>query len=231
MTDPYGAPQTPPLNAPGGASPQIGVQPGATAGIVIARLVLVFGTGGGVFVYDPSVAQGDLIASVTAATEDTTGDPTVPGVTAYVVVPAGSDAAAGTYAVNLGSYTLAAGYEAPALTFQNQTTPAELPPQIQASASPAVAEIALVSGETETGDPVSQIVLQSAATAGQDVGVATITGNLIATGTITATGAPLTPPDQYPLSIGTTTAEIEACEEMVNRLCVLMQDAGLVASG
>ena len=49
----------------------------------VQNKVLVAGVGGGVFVYDPTVANGNLIASITDATTGPTGETTQQGITSY----------------------------------------------------------------------------------------------------------------------------------------------------
>jgi hypothetical protein len=49
----------PPLNAPKAANVSPGVQPGVSSGIVLAQYVVVFGTSGGVFIYDGTPAPGN----------------------------------------------------------------------------------------------------------------------------------------------------------------------------
>ena len=48
-----------PLNAPQAGAVATGVQPGVTSGVVIARYVIVFGTGDGVFVYSGTPKAGN----------------------------------------------------------------------------------------------------------------------------------------------------------------------------
>jgi hypothetical protein len=72
-----------PVNAPPGAPTPIGVQPGVTSAILFANTVVVFGTGGGLFVYAPGTTPGPgnpPIFSVTAGTTDPFGNPVVPTV-------------------------------------------------------------------------------------------------------------------------------------------------------
>lgn len=74
----------PPLNAPAAGAIATGVQPGTTPGIVLAQFVIVFGTAGGVFVYNGTPGPGNQpIASVTNAPTDPYGDPTQSGFTVY----------------------------------------------------------------------------------------------------------------------------------------------------
>ena len=212
--DPYGAPQTPPLNAPGGASPQIGVQPGATAGAVFARYVVIFGTSGGMFIYSGTPGPGNPpVFSITTGTSDPYGN------TVNAIVE--STGAAGTWIQNSDGL------------FYYSGTPA---------AGNLVVALALADGTDAWGNDYDLGLLISGE------GTITINGeglltvgtvsagavdclSLVASGTITALGTPYPAPDQYPLTIGNTAAENEACQEMVNRLCVILQAVGLVASG
>jgi hypothetical protein len=63
-----------------------GVGPSPSAGIVIARQVIVYGsgTGFGVFVYSPAFADGDLVGSIAASSgTDSFGDTVLAGITSY----------------------------------------------------------------------------------------------------------------------------------------------------
>jgi hypothetical protein len=55
-----------PLNAPRGVAATPGVQPG-TSGLTLARYVIVYGPGSGIFVYAGTPALGNLIASISSA--------------------------------------------------------------------------------------------------------------------------------------------------------------------
>lgn len=68
----------------GAQPPSSAVAPSQAAGTLRARLVLIGGTSAGVFVYDPSIGAGNLIASVTDAAADPFGDTTVKGIASYV---------------------------------------------------------------------------------------------------------------------------------------------------
>jgi hypothetical protein len=57
---PYGGPPVPPMNAPPGAAPSVGVQPGTSPAVEFARIVVIYGTGEiGLFVYDGTPAAGN----------------------------------------------------------------------------------------------------------------------------------------------------------------------------
>jgi hypothetical protein len=60
--------------------PPTGVQPGSATGIIRARLVIISGTSGGVFVYNGTPALGNPpIVSITAASTDPYGNAVIPG--------------------------------------------------------------------------------------------------------------------------------------------------------
>jgi hypothetical protein len=60
---PYGAVITAPVNAPGAPPLQIGVQAGTLGPVIEAFIVIIFGTGGGIFVYNGTPAAGTLVGS------------------------------------------------------------------------------------------------------------------------------------------------------------------------
>lgn len=66
----------------GRPQPAPGVGPGAS-NVVRARIVIVGGTAGGVFVYNGAPGVGNLIASVTNAAADPFGNPTKPEIAVY----------------------------------------------------------------------------------------------------------------------------------------------------
>lgn len=69
----------PPLNAPPAGQPQPGVQPGVSGQIVVANKVIVFGPGGGIFVYNGTPALGNPpIFYVTTGAADPYGNPVTP---------------------------------------------------------------------------------------------------------------------------------------------------------
>jgi hypothetical protein len=106
-----------PLNAPAAGLVDTGVQPGTTSAIVLARFVIVYGPGSGVFEYNPAPGAGTLVESFTQATTDPYGNKTIPGQTSY------NDAAGQAFNISAGTggyYTghLATGWAAaPGATF------------------------------------------------------------------------------------------------------------------
>jgi len=76
MTTPgLGGLQPPPMNAPAAGALVPGVQPGVSGGVVLARYVIVFGTAGGVFVYNGTPADGNPpIFWATSASTDPYGN-------------------------------------------------------------------------------------------------------------------------------------------------------------
>jgi hypothetical protein len=74
-----------PLNAPVAGQLVPGVQPGTSGGVVVAREVIVFGTGTGtgIFAYSPTPGPNNLVYSETQAAADSFGNTTVPGTTVY----------------------------------------------------------------------------------------------------------------------------------------------------
>ena len=57
---PYGGAPVPPMNAPPGASPSIGVQPGQSPAVEFARVIIIYGTGlVGLFEYEGTPAAGN----------------------------------------------------------------------------------------------------------------------------------------------------------------------------
>jgi hypothetical protein len=86
MTFPgLGGQQPPPQNASPAGQLVPGVQPGVT-GQIIARRVIIIGAGGELFVYSPTAAAGNLIASVagTAGT-DSYGNQFLLGIASYAI--------------------------------------------------------------------------------------------------------------------------------------------------
>jgi hypothetical protein len=82
----------PPLNAPPAGQAAVGVQPGTT-GIDLAQVVIVFGTGPGVFVYTPGTIPGPgnpPQIAVTSSSTDPFGNPVPGGSVARIIVQAAS---------------------------------------------------------------------------------------------------------------------------------------------
>ena len=74
----------PPINAPAGQATPVGVQPGVSTSVVRARLVIVSGTGEGLFVYSGNPGSGNPpIDSVSNSVTDPYGNTTQPGVVSY----------------------------------------------------------------------------------------------------------------------------------------------------
>ena len=79
ITPGLGGLQPPPMNAPAAGALVPGVQPGVSGGVVLARYVIVFGTAGGVFVYNGTPALGNPpIFWATAASTDPYGNTVTP---------------------------------------------------------------------------------------------------------------------------------------------------------
>jgi hypothetical protein len=150
-----------PVNAPDGQQATGGIQPGQSPGIIVARKVIVSGSGGGVFVYDPSIAAGNLIASITDATTSPTGDTTEKGINSYGTV------SGITYATGLNQKG-SSGF--PGLSVIDIANTPFLPAGFFAvstdGASPT-AEAVVDSGSTTNTDPGASITVASqASTAG-----------------------------------------------------------------
>ena len=90
MTYPgLGGQQAPPQNAAPAGQLVPGVQPGVTGQIVATRVVII-GSGGELFVYSPTRAAGNLIASIAgAAGTDPLGNHFLAGVASYASAFAG----------------------------------------------------------------------------------------------------------------------------------------------
>jgi hypothetical protein len=66
VSSPYGPVQPVPQNAPSSAEYVVGVQPGISNALVAANVVIVYGAGGGIFLYNGTPTAGNLIAAITA---------------------------------------------------------------------------------------------------------------------------------------------------------------------
>jgi hypothetical protein len=98
-----------PLNAPPAVPPGYGTQPGTSQAVVIANRVIIFGSGGGEFVYSGTPALGNLISSDTgAAGTDPYGNAYLQGTTGYDVV-LGVYLAKNISVLGLAYYTAASG--------------------------------------------------------------------------------------------------------------------------
>ena len=84
MTFPgLGGQQPPPQNASPAQQPVPGVTPGVT-GQLVAQRVIIVGANGELLIYNPSIANGDLVVSAAgAAGTGLAGDTVVPGLAAY----------------------------------------------------------------------------------------------------------------------------------------------------
>lgn len=72
-----------PLNAPRGGTVTSGVQPGVSGQVVLAQFVIIFGSQGGIFIYDGSPGPGNPpLYSFGNVTSDPYGNPVDPGITA-----------------------------------------------------------------------------------------------------------------------------------------------------
>lgn len=66
--------------------PEGGLVPGSRSGVLIARKVIIIGTTGGLFVYSPTAALGNLVASIAAQDgTDPYGQPYLHGITSYQI--------------------------------------------------------------------------------------------------------------------------------------------------
>jgi hypothetical protein len=71
-----------PANAPAGQPTPVGVQPGTSGPVVLARLVIVYGANGAILVYSGTPALGNLVGSwAAAAGTDPFGNPYGAGIT------------------------------------------------------------------------------------------------------------------------------------------------------
>lgn len=94
-----------PLNAPLGGQALSGVQPGTTSPVVTAQYVIVFGTGGGVFVYSGTPGPGNSpIAWMTSATSDPYGNSVVPEIGARDIATGRGTILHGSQAILLNSH-------------------------------------------------------------------------------------------------------------------------------
>lgn len=225
-----GTPPRPP-NAPQGPTAGIGVQAGVTGGEVLARLVIVFGTNAGVFVYNgtPS-ASNPPIASVTDASTDPYGNPVVSGVATYVTI------AAVLYALRLGLSTVS-GSPTPAFFLHNMsgTAPADDPAYSFGNASNTGAATVMYSGRAGAGSSASFIECADSTLSGVAGGAIVISsgnfsvdsaGNVIMGTNLTLTPKIATPPNTAAVKAGTATlAQTEAC---LGALIQSFQNRGVV---
>ncbi len=221
------------------------VAPGSPA-VVRARLVIISGANGGLFVYSPSPGAGNLIASIAAmAGTDQFGNSYVEGVATYVTI-------AGTiYALEVGSQT----GSGTAFLVHNLTSPPNSDPLFSAiQASPAGCVAAVQSGKSTAGSSQAAVdVADSTASgfAGGQVeviaGQTTIDGNMTVGGRLTITAAnslftgdvnlqpPMATPPHYVLptdnNIGSSWATgerqfINNCVDAINSIIASMTNRG-----
>lgn len=183
-----------PLNAPQGPTAGIGVQAGVTGGEVLARLVIVFGTNAGVFVYNgtPS-ASNPPIASMTEASTDPYGNPVVTGVATYVTI------AAVLYALRLGLSTVS-GSPTPAFFLHNMggSPPSDDPAYSFGNANSSGAATVMYSGKATAGSAASYIECADSTLSGVGGGAIVVqsgtwrvdaAGNMTVTGTLSVNGS------------------------------------------
>lgn len=220
-----------PANAPQGPTAGIGVQAGVTGGEVLARLVIVFGTDAGVFVYNgtPS-ASNPPIASMTDASTDPYGNPVVTGVATYVTI------AAVLYALRLGLSTVN-GSPTPAFFLHNMggSPPADDPAYSFGNANSSGAATVMYSGKATVGSAASFIECADSTLSGVAGGAIVISsgnfavdsaGNVTMGSNLTLTPKMATPPNTAAVKAGTATlAQTEAC---LGGLIGSMQNRGMV---
>lgn len=94
-----------PLNAPPAGQLPIGVQPGVQSAIILANQVIVFGAGGGVFVYNGTPALGNPpIAWMASGTKDPYGNP-LPNSATMGIASSGTFAAGNQLITPAGIFT------------------------------------------------------------------------------------------------------------------------------
>lgn len=149
---------------------------------VITPLVIVAGTGtSGVFVYDPTAAAGNLIASMTDATADPFGNVTVKGVASYVLFSGDK------FAVALNQ--VGPGGLPGATVLDTASVPLTAAGMYAASAASGTAQALLYSGRVAGGDIAAGVTLHSATDSGTTGGTAAIAAGLTTiSGQLTATG-------------------------------------------
>ena len=150
-----------PVNAPAGQQTPVGVQPGVSNPVVLARVLIVYGAtgGGGEFVYSAAPGSGDLTGSwVAVAGTDQFGNVTQKDLTVYAGVNTG-------YA-NLNS-TGGIGGNTALLFFPGSTTHVTLKPQVYGGSNNTGAaneeEFLVLTSGTAGGHDDTQLQLISAA--------------------------------------------------------------------
>ena len=141
--------------------------------VVASVIVGGTGPGTGVFVYDPTVTLGDLIASITDATTGPEGETTAKGINAYVTF-AGDVMAVGLN-LTLGGSGL------PGLSVTDITNPPTTPAGVGAQAvgtggiSPG-GDAFLISGQGTLADVAASVVVESQLTSGVTNGTVALNG-------------------------------------------------------
>jgi hypothetical protein len=178
-----------PVNAPRANQAVPGIQPGSPA---VVNRVIVAGVNGGVFVYDPTVTPGKIIASVSDAPTGPAGEGIVKGITAYIRNALGN--IRGTVSLNqpapsgLGSTHVWSG-----LSVNDYITPASGNGGVYGQVSNTSAIMVLASGEETGADVGAAITLTSQAHSGLTNGLIQLgAGRIDAFGPVTAApgGAP-----------------------------------------
>lgn len=156
-----------PVNAPGTAPLAYGTQPGTSSPVQRAVIVLVGGSSAsGVFVYDPSIGAGNLIASMTDASADPFADTTVKGVASYVTF--GGD----RFAVALNQVGPGG---VPGFTVSDLASVPATPAGVYAAAAASgTADAQLYSGRVAGGDVAASVAVRSATESGISTGQAII---------------------------------------------------------
>ena len=139
--------------------------------------------GGAVYIYDPAITLGDLIASITDATTGPEGETTIKGITSYVTF-AGDKLTVSLNGLLNGN---------PGLSVTDQTNPATSPAGVGAHVGGAGALSPgglafLTSGQGPVTDVAGSVVVQSQTTSGVTNGTVALNGgSTTVTGKLTAT--------------------------------------------
>jgi hypothetical protein len=173
-----GGQQPPPQNAAPAGQLVTGIQAGTTGQVVATRVIIV-GAHGELLVYNPAIANGDLVASITGAGgTGLAGDTIIPGVVAYD----SSGDYAQLFSAELNFFIIGMA-------------------QAASISIPSAGDLDLTSGLQAGGDIAATVIIQSADSAGGtttitlSAGQVTVTGNLTVDGTFTASGQTGPPSD------------------------------------